>query len=158
MSVTWLRDTTSYMAGVGVALQFWLRIERERVARGWSSSRLSTETARWTPTGRPIPRSTIDNLRVSTRAPQPYIVQALSNALGIDYEEEGAVLAGLLPAGGDAAQSDVPPAIKKLELLSDAQQKLVESVIDELLAASQAKPRTRRRSDTGRSDDERRAI
>lgn len=55
---------------------------------------------------------------------------------------------------------DVPPAIKKLELLSEAQQKIVAGVIEEFLAANEARPSRRRRpaADTGRSDDERRAI
>lgn len=157
MSVTWLRDTTSYMAE-GIALEFWLRVERERVAKDWSASRLSTETARYTPTGKPIPRSTIDNLKTSTRAPQPYIVRALTSALGIDYEE-GAILAGTLRPKSGAGGFEQALAETNL---SDEQRQIIQRLHDEFVAQNRTAGRRGRRTETSdeliRSDDQPHAV
>lgn len=158
MSVTWLRDTTSYMAE-GIALEFWLRVERERVAKDWSASRLSTETARYTPKGKPIPRSTIDNLKTSTRAPQPYIVRALTSALGIDYEE-GAVLAGVLrPKSGSSGLEQV---LADNPDLTDEDRQIIRAVHDKFVRDNRAASRRTRQAETsddlGRSDGQQRAV
>lgn len=56
--------------------------------------------------------------------------------------------------------SDIPPAIRRSTLLTEDQQKVVAGVIEQFLAANEARPPRRRRpaADTGRSDDERTAI
>lgn len=72
----------------GVAHDFWLLIERARVERGLTKLELSEAAG--------IPRPTIDNLRTSTRPPQPRIVHALADAVDVD-RTEAAQLAGLLP-------------------------------------------------------------
>lgn len=71
----------------GVALRFWERVEKERVARGWSKARLAEEAG--------LHRPTIDNLKSGVRAPYPRTVHPLADALDID-RREAEELAGLV--------------------------------------------------------------
>lgn len=137
----------------GVAQRFWLRVEQQRVELGWTKDRLSVETAAHTADGKVIPRSTIDNLRTSSRAPQPRIVHALADVLGID-RKEAEVLAGLIPATRPDTQS-VRQAIETSTTFSLAQKRALLETIDAMEAANRAT-----RSDPGgdRSDDQRQAV
>lgn len=86
-------------------------------------------------------RSTIDNLRDSTRAPQPRIVRALADVLGIDWQE-AQELAGLIPPATSPA-ADVRDAIERSEAYSDAEKSALLGLLDVLDAGRG----TRRRSD-----------
>jgi transcriptional regulator with XRE-family HTH domain len=107
----------------GVAYDFWLQVERARVAREWSKSELAERAG--------IPRKTIDNLEVSRRAPQVRIVNALADALEID-RDEAACLATLLPA--DAAtvdpSEDVRGAIRRSTAYTEEQRAMLLSMVD----------------------------
>lgn len=81
-------------AGSGVAYAFWERIEREQYAQGLTQREVVKRSG--------IPASTINNLKDSTRPPQPRIVHAIADALGID-RDEAAQLAG-------RSQTPTPPA------------------------------------------------
>lgn len=137
----------------GVAQRFWLRVEQQRVELGWTKDRLSVETAGHTADGKVIPRSTIDNLRTSSRAPQPRIVHALADALKID-RKEAEVLAGLIPATRPDTQS-VRQAIETSATFSLAQKRALLETIDAMEAANRA---TRPAADGGRSDDQQQAV
>ena len=73
----------------GVAHPFWLRLEQLRYERGLTKADLHERSG--------VARTTIDNLKTSTRPPQPRIVHALAEVVGMD-RTEAARLAGLLPA------------------------------------------------------------
>src|SRR5438874_8983316 len=96
MRVTWPRATKPAVPGEGVPYRFWRRIDQERDERDWSWDRVSEETARHTPDGKAIPRSTIANWRTSTRRPALRLVYAVADALGIN-RTEAAQLAGHPP-------------------------------------------------------------
>jgi transcriptional regulator with XRE-family HTH domain len=72
----------------GVALEFWKRVEQERIRRDWNQEQL------WRESG--IPPSTLNRLRTGTQPPRTRTVNALADALGID-RIEAAQLAGLIP-------------------------------------------------------------
>ncbi len=119
MRVTWLRATKPPVAGEGVPYRFWLRVNRERSERRWSWDRVSEETARYTPDGKAIPRSTIANWRTSTRRPSLRLVYAVADALGID-RVEAREIAGHPP---DAQASDAavaPRLASAIQELMDA--------------------------------------
>lgn len=138
----------------GVAQAFWLRIERERIKAGWTKDRLSTETAGHTGDGRPIPRSTIDNLRTSTRAPQPRIVHALADAVKLD-RGEAEELAGLIPPTVRPGQMSVRQAIEASPLFSDAQKRALLETVDAMEAANRV---ARPAESMGRTVEQRRAV
>ncbi|MFG2038064.1 hypothetical protein [Dactylosporangium sp. NPDC048998] len=83
--------------GKGVAYSFWLAVEQERAAQGLTKMDLWNLLKERAGDGPTPARSTIDNLRDSTRAPQPRIVHALADTLGID-REEARRMAGLAPS------------------------------------------------------------
>lgn len=86
-------------------------------------------------------RSTIDNLRDSTRAPQPRIVRALADALGIDWQE-AQELAGLIPPATSPAV-DVRDAIARSESYNEQEKSALLGLLDVLDAGRD----TRRRGD-----------
>lgn len=137
----------------GVAERFWLRIEQERIALGWTKDRLSIETKRYTPDKKAIPRSTIDNLRSSTRVPQPRIVNALADAVALD-RVEAAQLAGLLPPTVDARVS-ARQAVILDPTFTDRQRAALLEEIDAYTALNEAR---RRSYELDRSDDTKRAM
>jgi transcriptional regulator with XRE-family HTH domain len=84
------RATTSVMAagGQGVAYEFWVRVERARVARQMSKTELAELAG--------VSRPTIDRMETTTRAPVARNVHRIADALGIP-REEAEQLAGLVP-------------------------------------------------------------
>lgn len=68
------------------ALPLWLRVERERVAKVWTKSKLARKSG--------VARTTIDRLQANQRRPLPETVVALADALDIPRQEAFA-LAGL---------------------------------------------------------------
>src|SRR6266550_2882144 len=72
----------------GVPFALWQRIQEIRIVRGWSQGELAERTG--------LPRVVIANLETSARVPQPWIIQAIAGALGIDVAEASA-LAGVQP-------------------------------------------------------------
>jgi transcriptional regulator with XRE-family HTH domain len=86
----------------GVAYPFWLRVQSERVARGWTTLELETHSG--------IPRETVSRMPKGKRAPQPRTVNALADTLDID-RDEAHKLAGLVPGGGPAPTSSVREAM-----------------------------------------------
>jgi hypothetical protein len=122
-----------------VAYALWARVEQERASKGWSKTELADEATRKAGSGQRIHRPTIDNLRTSTRAPQPRIVNALADALGID-RTEAHQLAGIgAPAPDETA--DVRAAIRKSRAYSDAQKQMLLEMVDALDAANAAQGR-----------------
>lgn len=89
--------TTCYMAQQprGVAYDFWLRLENERVANNWAQVELARRAG--------VPTSTINRLRNSARPPYASTVNSLAEAAGIDLKEAHR-LAGLIPADEREAQ------------------------------------------------------
>lgn len=106
------RDTIGYMSDAlrGIAYALYERVERERALRGWSATRLHTETG--------VSRSTIGKWATQTRPPLPATVNAVADALGIE-RAEALRLAGILtdlPAAGPdlTPQSGDPDSIRGL--------------------------------------------
>lgn len=143
---------------VGIAQRFWLRVEQERVAKGMTKEALSTATARHTPDGKVIPRSTIDNLRTTTRPPQPRIVFAIADALGLD-RTEAAELAGVLPAR-TADDIDVRRAIESSPTFTAVQKTALLELVDAMDAANRARGggTDRGHTDRGRSANQEPAV
>lgn len=129
-------------SGRGVAYALWRRVEDERVAQAMSKSRLAEAAG--------LPRSTIDNLETSTRPPQPRIVHALADALGIP---RGAAeeLAGLRRAQrpGGATDSRVRAAIEASDTYDERQKEVLLNLIDVLDEANRGRPDLRVVPQTG---------
>ncbi len=103
-----------------MAYGFWLRLEQARYEQRLSKADLHERTG--------IARTTIDNLQTSTRPPQPRIVHALADALGID-RTEAARLAGLLPTQHDPAV-DVRAAIAASTAYTPQQKEALLATVD----------------------------
>lgn len=142
MRKTLSRATNWYVAhisGGGVAYAFWLRVEQERADKGWSKTELAEAATRRAGPGSRIHRPTIDNLRTGTRAPQPRIVNALADALGIE-RHEAHQLAGIVDAPrGDSA--NVREAVEFSTAYTDAQKQMLLELVDALDAANAAQGR-----------------
>ncbi len=78
-----------------------------------------------------IARSTVNNLRTSTRPPLLRIVNALADAVGLD-RVEAAQLAGLLPAEPDASGISVRAAIAASPVYTQAQKDALLAMVDVL--------------------------
>lgn len=142
MRETRSRATNWYVAhisGAGVAYAFWLRVEQERAEKGWSKTELAEAATRRATSGSRIHRPTIDNLRTSTRAPQPRIVNAIADALGIE-RAEAHQLAGIVdpPRGGSVS---IREAIEQSGTMTDGQKQMLLDMVDALDAANAAKGR-----------------
>jgi transcriptional regulator with XRE-family HTH domain len=72
----------------GVAYEFWLKIENERVTRNWTQVELAKRAG--------LPTSTLNRLKMSTRKPYASTVARLADALNLD-RTEAARLAGIVP-------------------------------------------------------------
>jgi hypothetical protein len=131
-----MRATTPYMAGrgKGVAYPLWLRVEQERIRLGLTKMELWQRMKAAAPDDAPaVSRGTIDNLRDSTRAPQPRIVHALADALGID-RDEAAQLAGLVPSAL-SGNTSVRESIVASSVYTDAEKQVLLGLLDVLDAA-----------------------
>ncbi len=108
-----MRATTCYVGnrGTGVAYDFWLRVERARASLGMTKTDVWNAMKARAGEGPTPARSTIDNLRDSTRAPAPRIVRALADVLDIPWDE-AQELAGLVPRSG-SSEIDVREAISR---------------------------------------------
>lgn len=106
---------------------FWRRLEEKRIALEWTKVRLSQETIKYTHNGRPITRATIDRLRTGKHPPQPRVVHALADAVGLD-RKEAHVLAGLIPP---------PPPPPPSPLFTEAQKR---AVLEAMEQANRANP------------------
>lgn len=111
----------------GAAHAFWRRLEEKRIALEWTKVRLSQETIKYTHNGRPITRATIDRLKTGKWPPQPRVVHALADAVGLD-RKEAQELAGLIPP---APPPDPQP------LFTEAQKRALLEAMD---TANQARP------------------
>ncbi|HEX6681665.1 MAG TPA: helix-turn-helix transcriptional regulator [Candidatus Limnocylindrales bacterium] len=118
----------------GVAYPFWVRVEDERAAKGWNKAELAERVR--------LPRSTIDNLKTGSRAPQPRIVNALADALDID-RSEAHQLAGIVPTKADQS-ADVRRAIETSTAYTETQKQMLLETVDALDAinAAQRRPGT----------------
>lgn len=104
----------------GVAHRLWVRIEQLRVAKGLAQSALVAQSG--------ISASTINRLKTSTRAPQPRIVYALADAVGLD-RDEAVRLAGILPPNLDPDVS-VRDAITRSTEYTQPQKDALLAVLD----------------------------
>lgn len=125
--------------GRGVAYRFWLRIERERADQGMTKTDLWNAMKARAGDGPSPARSTMDNLRDSTRAPQPRIVRALAEVLGIPWQE-AQELAGLVPPA-TSAEVDVRDAIARSEVYNDAEKNALLGLLDVLDAGRDTRRR-----------------
>lgn len=135
-----MRATTCYVGnrGTGVAYQFWLRVERERANRGMTKTDVWNAMKARAGDGPTPARTTIDNLRDSTRAPAPRIVKALSDVLGIPWDE-AQELAGLVPRSG-SSEIDVRDAISRSSDYTKDEKQALLGLLDVLDAAKSNRP------------------
>lgn len=73
-------------------------------------------------------RNTLDNLKTTTRAPQPRIVRAIADVLGIDWQL-AQELAGLVPRA-TSTEVDVRDAIERSAAYSDRQKGALLGLLD----------------------------
>lgn len=125
--------------GQGVAYRLWLEVERRRSDRGMTKYDLWLAMKDLAGEGPSPARSTIDNLRDSTRPPQPRIVRALAEVLGIPWQQ-AQELAGLIPPGTSPA-IDVREAITRSEDYNDAEKRALLGLLDVLDAKHSDRPR-----------------
>ena len=111
-----------------MAYPFWARVEDERATKGWNKAELAERVG--------LPRSTIDNLKTGTRAPQPRIVNALADAVGLD-RAQAHQLAGIVPAKADDS-ADVRRAIEASTAYTETQKRLLLETVDALDAINSA--------------------
>ena len=120
-------------AARGIAYPLYERVERERVLRGWSSTKLHQETG--------VSRSTIAKWRTQQRPPQPATVFAVADRLGIS-RTEALSLAGLLTdsrqAGPDVPDTPARQAILTRPGLTEKDRQIALAVYDALAAAKSA--------------------
>lgn len=147
MSVIGLRASIRYVARAderrqrGVAYAFWLRLDQARVDQHKTQRDLVIATG--------IPASTINNLQWSTRPPQPRIVFALADALGIPHDEAKR-LAGLAPPEASVDLPDVREAIRndvRRGIFTEEQGRVLLDLVAAMDAANDAAS-PRRRSDS----------
>lgn len=113
----------------GVAYDFWLRLEQARVHNQLTKADLHERSG--------IARTTIDNLRTSTRTPQARIVHALADAVGLDRDEANR-LAGLIPPERTEADSTVRNAIATSTVYTPQQKEALLAMVDALDEANRA--------------------
>ncbi len=112
-----------------MAYRLWERVERERVRLGMTRLALSRKSA--------TSRSTIAGLKASTRAPQPRIVHALADAVGLD-RREAEVLAGLVDPPRDGSVVAVREAIGRVAGFTAGQRALLLGMVDVIEQANGA--------------------
>ncbi|MEV7011587.1 helix-turn-helix transcriptional regulator [Streptosporangium sp. NPDC051022] len=81
------------------ARALWERVERERIARGWTTVQLAKEAG--------VDRKTHGRLKDSARSPLPETVHAFARTLNIPLEE-AFILAGLDPAAAAVGETVEP--------------------------------------------------
>jgi hypothetical protein len=135
-----MRATTCYVGirGTGIAYEFWLRVERERASRGMTKVDMWNAMKARAGDGLTPARSTIDNLRDSTRAPAPRIVKALADVLDIPWAE-AQELAGLVPRSG-SSEIDVRDAISRSSSYTKDEKQALLRLLDVLDAAKSNRP------------------
>ena len=109
----------------GIAYPLWERVERERALKGWSSTRLHSETG--------ISRSTVAKLATQPRPPLPSTVNALADALGIG-RETALRLAGVLTDARERLSAP-PEDDDALPEMTRAERRWVIGKIQEMRAA-----------------------
>jgi transcriptional regulator with XRE-family HTH domain len=107
--------------GRGVAYRLWRRVEEARVERQWTKVELADAAG--------LPRSTIDRLQYSTRAPQPRIVHALADAIGLG-RREAEQMAGVVPGEDAIGDEDVREAITNSPYYDDKQKETLLNLVD----------------------------
>jgi transcriptional regulator with XRE-family HTH domain len=131
----------------GVPYPLWRRVEEIRKQRGWSKVELARRAGEAGGLGHPLRRATYDNLATSSQVPQPWIVNALAAAVGIDLVEAHRLAKGL-----DDDAPTVPASIRASKRLSDRQKVLLLNLYDELVAANEdesGEPKLRIVDETG---------
>jgi len=130
----------------GVAHALWLRVRAEQAARGWNDVELQRHSG--------IPRGTVDRLRRGKRPPQPRVVNALADVLGIDRGEAHR-LAGLVPDRPAPGQVSVREAILADPTYTEEQRRTMLALVD-LIEKTNRENRARRakkESDDDQDDD-----
>src|SRR4051794_31731589 len=118
------------VGNAGVAYSLWRRIEDKRLELSWTKTQLSEAAG--------LPRSTFNDLERTTRPPQPRIVHAYADAVGLD-RVEAERLAGLRPIdNGAGAGVSVREAIQRSDTLTPDNKRTLLSVLDALEAANRA--------------------
>ncbi|GAA2069553.1 helix-turn-helix domain-containing protein [Polymorphospora rubra] len=113
----------------GVAYNFWLRVKTEQATRGWNDVELQRQSG--------IPRGTTDRLKVGKRPPQPRIVNALADALGID-RDEALSLARITPPGTGPTAVSAREAIEQDPMFNEDQRETMLRLLDMIEQANQA--------------------
>jgi transcriptional regulator with XRE-family HTH domain len=113
----------------GVAYNFWLRVRTEQAERGWNDLELQSQSG--------IPRGTVDRLKKGKRPPQPRVVNALADALGIDRGEAHR-LARLLPGSAQPGEVSVREAIMRDSTYTPKQRETMLQVVDLIEQANRA--------------------
>lgn len=109
----------------GIAYPLWRRVEDIRVERGWTQVELARRAG--------LPRTTIDNLRRSTRKPQPHIIKALARVAGLDLELAGQLAEGRDPDATPATEpgdANVRAAIRQSTVYSPEVRELMLRLVD----------------------------
>lgn len=113
----------------GVAYAFWEEVTREAGKKGLNTSDLARITG--------LRRQTIDNLKTTTRPPQPRIINALADAVDIE-RDRAHILAGRLPPDVNETDTDVRGAIQQSLAYTEAQKQMLLEMMDALDAANAA--------------------
>jgi transcriptional regulator with XRE-family HTH domain len=118
-----MRATNSYVVHIthGVAYELWRRVQLKANELGLTGVQVAEHTG--------IRRGTIDALKTSTRAPQPRIVNALAEFIGID-RHEAAILAGRVPADTPDAEFDVRIAIERSTAYTREQREMLLQLVE----------------------------
>lgn len=111
----------------------WRRVDDLRKQHGWNKSELARRAGEAAGLDHPMRTHTIDNLRTSTRQPDPWIVNALADAVGLDR-----AVAHRLAQGADDEAPTVPQSIRASKRLSERQKVLLLNLYDELVSANDA--------------------
>lgn len=125
----------------GVAYPLWKRVDDLRKERGWSKTELARRAD--------LRHATIDNLQTSSRVPQPRIVHALADAVGLDRAEADRLASGLPDPGDDTVRAQIMQS-RRLRM---PQKLLLIQVYEELAAAAEAEVAGTQRPDLRAVDD-----
>lgn len=134
-----------------MAYAFWRAVEDKRIELQWTKTELSERTG--------LPRSTFNDLQNTTRPPQPRIVHAYADAVGID-RTEAERLAGLRPQIG-ARTAGVREAILASDTLTTSNKRTMIELFEQLSAANRTREgavNSPHPEEDDRSDDARRVI
>lgn len=122
------RATTRAVAGEGVAYELWAWLERVRVTRNWSKTKLAEVTD--------LDRTTLNRLKDSVHPPQAKTINAIVERLGLDRERV-MIAAGILQAPPFTDET-VRDAIAGSKVYSASQRRVLLEIVDALDRANRA--------------------